>query len=469
MGGSLKDRLKKKESWKSLSIDISSAQTSKEASPQKNWICAVEQLFEIHEIIGQGSSSVVRRATPKATALACYPEMVAIKTIKTKDCEIVEAARQEFQLLRVLDHPHIVQVFEIFDDPAHGRIDIAMELVPGKSLNEHVERYGCLPQQKVRQLSVQLLQALHYLHSRRVCHRDLKPNNVMVSIDSDSSPIEGKIIDFNIARHMREGMLSPMGTFLYMAPELLSERVGHFTELVDVWSIGLCLYFAMCGQLPWNSTLKDREQLYGEISSMSTEMLLRPLVQAKASNDAIDLLRHCLQRDPAKRCSLLAALAHPWCRIPKSQVRAVASNGASSSSQHSQQLLLTSWRGSPYIPYFRHAPPSLACELTPPQSWNSSPSMSPISRCQRLSQPLLPSWQFSSTMLRVNPNVGFMPPSVRNSFSRKGSGEFFSMDSITLSPAAISFNDASPSFSAVSPVRCTALFSMPDDTSSASQ
>jgi len=161
------------------------------------------------------------------------------------------------------------------------------------------------------------------MHNVGVCHRDLKPNNILASNDGKIV----KITDFNVSKFIDKGkkqytglskenykMWTYTGTIAFTAPEVLADT--EYTEIVDVWSAGCVLYTMLCGYQPFQAEfLKDLidKIIVGEVEYNQEHW-------SKISPEAIDLVKRLLEKDPKKRLSPSQALAHPWiCNVVKVQ------------------------------------------------------------------------------------------------------------------------------------------------------
>jgi len=271
----------------------------------------VEQVYILHEVVGQGSLAVVRRATRRSSAqegTEHAPQETVVKTIHTSDPERVHTAEKEHKFLMELHHPNIIRIFELIVDPAAHRIDIIMPLIPGERLYDLVKRSRLLAEDFARSLFTQLMRAVLHCHTCRVCHRDIKPENIMVSKEEDGNS-HLVLLDFNCACYV--GGLTPTGTPPYKAPEAWQEQ-HSYNEMTDVWSAGVCLYFMLSGVLPW---IGERHHvLLAEVSRFPIR--LPPGLTAEALN----LLRGLLCRDVSVRLMVAGALAHPWCRLSSAEV-----------------------------------------------------------------------------------------------------------------------------------------------------
>jgi serine/threonine protein kinase len=157
---------------------------------------------------------------------------------------------QECQAARKLDHPHAVQVLDFGLDGT--RPFLVMEYVDGESLGQRLERDGRLPEAEAVRLTVQVGRALHRAHQRRLIHRDVKPDNILVTRDgraklTDLGLVKNLEGDFNLTR-----TLSCLGTPNFMAPEQF-EDAKRADERSDLYSLAATLYMAVTGELPFRA------------------------------------------------------------------------------------------------------------------------------------------------------------------------------------------------------------------------
>ncbi|MCW2961310.1 MAG: serine/threonine protein kinase [Thermoleophilia bacterium] len=147
---------------------------------------------------------------------------------------------REGLLLRRVEHPAIVPVVALIDDPAA----LILEFIPGNSMREELRLRRRLPAAEAARIGMQLAGALAHLHRRWVMHRDLKPANIIYD------GTRAVLIDFHLAKEpgaMRGGA----GTRLFTAPEQV--RGGHVTTAADIWGLGTVLYRAVTGRLPFHA------------------------------------------------------------------------------------------------------------------------------------------------------------------------------------------------------------------------
>lgn len=159
-----------------------------------------------------------------------------------------------------------------------------------------------LPEAQVQKIAKQLVQALHYLHSNRVIHRDMKPQNILVGAHG-----RVKLCDFGFARAMSSNtvvLTSIKGTPLYMAPELVKEQPYDLT--VDLWSLGVILYELLVGHPPFYTN-----SIYSLINHIVKDPVEYP---ADISPDLRSFLQGLLRKDPRQRLSWPELLRHPFVR-----------------------------------------------------------------------------------------------------------------------------------------------------------
>eukprot|EP00742_Colponemidia_sp_Colp-10_P005952 GILJ01006367.1.p1 GENE.GILJ01006367.1~~GILJ01006367.1.p1 ORF type:complete len:494 (-),score=42.22 GILJ01006367.1:19-1341(-) len=278
-----------------------SLSNTRRASVSSDGSSAITDKYDFGHILGQGSFGLVKSARNRVTG-----EQVAIKILRTEEPEIRTSLRHEFEILKQLDHPGIVKVYELLEDEERGRMYLVMEFVQGVQLFEALQAEGAFSEAVASRLFRRVLSAIEYLHRMGVCHRDLKPHNVLVSKDLSSV----KITDFNVSKHFGQNqfMMTMTGTLHFVAPEMI--LVGVYTQAVDIWSAGIVLYVMLSGYLPFDDEDDSEQVVIDKIKSGVLTFPSEPWL--RISESAQDLVRRCLVFDPEQRITATEALQHPW-------------------------------------------------------------------------------------------------------------------------------------------------------------
>lgn len=198
--------------------------------------------YEILEVVGAGGMSIVYKAK-------CHRlnRNVAIKVLKpefSNDKNFVTKFRIEAQASAGLTHPNIVNVFDVYDDD--GIYFIVMELVDGITLKEYIEENGRLPMDRAIDFAMQIAAGLEAAHENHIIHRDIKPQNIIVSRTGNL-----KVTDFGIAKAATSTTLTSgaMGSVHYISPE--QARGGYSDERSDIYSLGITMYEMVTGRVPF--------------------------------------------------------------------------------------------------------------------------------------------------------------------------------------------------------------------------
>jgi eukaryotic-like serine/threonine-protein kinase len=262
--------------------------------------------YEVLSELGRGGMGVVYRARQVA-----LDRVVALKMIR----ESVLAGPQERARFRAeaeavgkLQHPHIVQVFEVGE--AVGRPFFSLEYCPGGSLADRL-RGAPQPPRAAAGLSETLARAVHAAHQAGIVHRDLKPANVLLTAAG-----EPKVGDFGLARRLEgETGHTPsravLGTPSYMAPEQAEGKARLAGPAADVWALGAILYELLTGRPPFlgETTLDTIQQV------LTQEPVAPARLQPKVPRDLETITLKCLEKDPARRYGSAADLADDLARF----------------------------------------------------------------------------------------------------------------------------------------------------------
>lgn len=310
--------------------------------------------------IGYGSFAVVRLGVNKVTG-----ERVALKIREKHELlsdESFTSLHVEIEMMRGMEHPHIVRVLDAFE--AEDQVALVMEYIRGGDLFDYIVGRGHSPftEAEAKFLFVQLVEAVIYIHSRRIVHCDLKPENVLVEVlnvsptpswpHSSTPPVEVapgagvvissitvaddhqddarfispynvclKLTDFGIAKYYGEGPDEGVvdmeaesgdgdgggvGTARYAAPEQLANgscvspgRPGvTLTPAADIWALGVLLYVICAGGLPTNPQQDERVRFSKHMAHLS--------------DPCKDLIQSMMELNPRKRINLHSICSHPW-------------------------------------------------------------------------------------------------------------------------------------------------------------
>lgn len=198
--------------------------------------------FEKKEL-GKGTYGVVRAGTHKETG-----QKRAIKTIARAKIKNWDRFLTEVKILQTLDHPHVIKLFEYFEDDTN--VYLVTELCSGGELFDRIIAAEYFNEAMAAKIFKQILLALNYCHNENVVHRDLKPENFLFVDEGENSDL--KIIDFGLSKIINSGRLQRMktraGTPYYISPEVLA---GNYDVSCDMWSAGCMLYILLCGYPPF--------------------------------------------------------------------------------------------------------------------------------------------------------------------------------------------------------------------------
>ena len=258
------------------------------------------ELWNFHlVIIGEGNYSKIFLASRKD----CQ-QKVAIKCIsKKKAYGTLDSIKEDVEKLRNINHPSVIKYHEWYED---GRtLFIVMEYVQGELLFDILSAKSkdnqTFWEYEAAIIMKKLLQAIEYLHSNKVMHKDIKPKKILLTKDG-----EIKLIDFGLSKWTTSGKLhTASGTPYYLAPEVL---YGHKTAKSDIWSLGVLMYCLLSGTLPFVSDAQ--ETVYEK--AQEAEVTFDSRVWGHISFEAQDLITKMMDKEFHHRYNAAECLGHEW-------------------------------------------------------------------------------------------------------------------------------------------------------------
>lgn len=212
------------------------------------------QCYRVGKQIGKGAFGKVSLAKQKLTHI--YIALKSIKKEYLKERKSKVKLRQEVSILEKIHHDNIVKLYETFETSKH--LVFVMELCTGGDLLSYVRRRRKLKEPYAKVIFKQIIEGLEYCHSKRILHRDVKLENILLNQDGVV-----KVCDFGVSRIMQEGeiLTDQCGTPAYIAPEILLDK-GYKNFTVDIWSAGVVLYAMLYGTIPFkHSNLSELHKM----------------------------------------------------------------------------------------------------------------------------------------------------------------------------------------------------------------
>ncbi|KMT13444.1 hypothetical protein BVRB_4g083500 [Beta vulgaris subsp. vulgaris] len=260
--------------------------------------------YQLCDEIGRGRFGVVFRCFSPSSHTSFAVKSID-KRLLLDDETDRECLDKEPKILQILSpHPNILQIHDIFDSDSH--LLIVTDLCQESTLYDRVVSAGPFSETDACSVFTQLIDALAHCHRNYICHRDVKPDNIL--FDSRNRV---KLCDFGSAEWFggvegRERMNGIVGTPYYVAPEVLAGR--EYNEKIDVWSAGVILYIMLGGVPPfYGDTVEDTFAAVLRGNLRFPTKIFRSI-----SPEAKDLMRKMLSKDVSRRFSAEQVLRHPW-------------------------------------------------------------------------------------------------------------------------------------------------------------
>jgi serine/threonine-protein kinase len=263
--------------------------------------------YRLVDFLGEGGMGEVYRAVHVHVGRA-----VAVKVLKNPgdSPRFVERFRNEARIHAQLQHPHIATLYEFLE--FRGRPCIVMEYVDGQTLSDRIRRQGRLSPSETAAIFQAVVEAIHYVHSHDIIHRDIKSSNVKINSEG-----QVKLLDFGIAKSQSTPNLtvtgSVVGTLQYLSPEQLKGERADARS--DIWALGVLLYEMVTAQLPFEAS--SIGELYEKISKAA--YTLPSVMNPAVSRDVEAVIVRCLKKNPSDRYPSAQALLRDIARLTKSE------------------------------------------------------------------------------------------------------------------------------------------------------
>uniref|UniRef100_A0A7S2FVM9 Protein kinase domain-containing protein n=1 Tax=Octactis speculum TaxID=3111310 RepID=A0A7S2FVM9_9STRA len=278
----------------------------------------VETKYILRDVVGMGSTSVVRRCvhrtSPTGRQYAC--KIISKQRLARSNNGDLEQFMNEIEVLMELQkdyqHPHIIRLEDVFITAR--TINMVMEVMNGGELFDYVVSRGTLSEAEASVMLRKVISAVAYMHSKGIVHRDLKPENLLMTFAGPSGEV--KVIDFGLSKLLSgpDSGTSPgtpktssfLGTKGYLAPEMI--RRESYSKAIDMWAVGVIAFILVCGCLPFDdATAAVSDEVIREKYALQF-----PSWAMGLSSSAKDLLKTLLEVDPKARATAAQALEHPW-------------------------------------------------------------------------------------------------------------------------------------------------------------
>uniref|UniRef100_A0A061QUQ0 Calcium-dependent protein kinase n=1 Tax=Tetraselmis sp. GSL018 TaxID=582737 RepID=A0A061QUQ0_9CHLO len=261
------------------------------------------------QVLGEGTSGSVvlgiERMSKRHVAVKVLPKTGTGAVLRKN----LQKIGFELEVLETLQGcPNVVDLVGKFEDAE--RVYIAMELCTDGDLGCLVEQHAALSESDVACFAYDMLSVLADIHSAGLAHCDVKPENFIVSTDSQGRRML-KAVDFGCAQRIRDGhrLREKTGTPLYRAPEMYSRQYG---QEADLWSAGMIIYQLICGQMCFWDCLEECTLQSVMDAVLNQEVTFDCPAWKQTSPEAAELVGQLLRRNPKERISAEAALSHRW-------------------------------------------------------------------------------------------------------------------------------------------------------------
>ena len=268
----------------------------------------IEDLYEFKEKIGEGHFGTVKRCIEKKSGEEYAVKIMNKNKIKPQDLDLVIKERNYLCLIK---HPNIVSLIQDFED--ENCLYFVMEYFKGGDLGKYLSKVKDNKEKNLERIAGKIIkiiaQGVQYLNQFGIVHRDLKPENIIFGKENDIKSI--KIIDLGVCITLPYGKMSSeaIGTLAYIAPEMYTHK--DYSYKVDVWSIGILLYYLVTGGiLPFDDEKNDEDVLAKKV--VYTHQEYPEQYFGDKSKSLISVIDKALEKNPEKRITINNFLNEEW-------------------------------------------------------------------------------------------------------------------------------------------------------------
>ena len=263
----------------------------------------LEREYKRIKFLGEGSYASVYQVQNRFTGSICAMKVIKKKFASSSSEE--REIRNEINILRMMDHPNILKLFEFYSN--QKEFSIVTELCPMGELFDQIIDKGPFDEKYSAYILYQIFSAVNYCHKMHIVHRDLKPENILIVNKDENEYPYIKVCDFGTSKIFESGFAEKkvVGSSYYIAPEVLKR---NYNEKCDIWSCGVIMYILLSQRPPFGG--KDDYEIMETVKTGKYDLTSPPF--DAISETAKDLIRKTLTMDPNKRITAEEALNHPW-------------------------------------------------------------------------------------------------------------------------------------------------------------
>lgn len=266
----------------------------------------MEEEFNITRLLGVGGFAKVFEASRRLGITG--QKGCAIKIVKKQDIMPLDATAlfKEIEVLQLLkDHQQALQLETAYETPS--RVYIVTELLGKPFCHDDGSDVPVLDERSIREVLIQMLTPLEFLHAHGIVHRDVKPENYL-HVNEDTG-IHLKLIDFGMVDYEANIPHQPLwlGTLQYQSPEMVSQQV--YDRKIDCWAIGVIAYLLLTQKLPFYDY--EQKNRFIIIEKIKAGQFCTDIGHLRTT-PTLDFVSKLLELCPSERCSIKDALRHPW-------------------------------------------------------------------------------------------------------------------------------------------------------------